>query len=149
MNVEAPTRFAVDSNVITYLFSADAAKADRAESILLTDPQPVISTQVMNEVTLVLRREMGLEWSEINALMSDVEEFCEVVPLTLDIHKEARSIAEHYGFQFHDACIVASALVEQCEVLYTDDMQHGQVIYDRLTVINPLLSPRFYQEPEI
>jgi len=50
---------------------------------------------------------MGLEWPEINALMSDVEEFCEVVPVTLDIHKEARRIAEQYGFRFYDACIVA------------------------------------------
>lgn len=141
MSVEIPTRFAVDSNVIAYLFSGDAAKADRAEAILLTEPKPVISIQVMNEVTLVLRRKMSLEWTEINALMSDVEEFCEVVPVTLEVHKEARRIAEQYGFRFYDACIVAFALSEQCEVLYSEDMHHGQVIFDRLTVINPFLSP--------
>jgi predicted nucleic acid-binding protein len=142
MTVEAPTRFAVDSNVIAYLFSGDLAKAERAESLVVSsNPKPIISTQVMNEVTLVMRRKMDLQWPEINALLSDVEEFCEIVPLTLEVHKEARRVAEHYGFRFYDSCIIAFALIENCEVLYSEDMQHGQVIYDRLTVVNPFRSP--------
>lgn len=142
MTVEAPTRFAIDSNVIAYLFSGDPAKAERAESLVVSsNPQPVISTQVMTEVTLVMRRKMDLPWPEINALLSDVEEFCEIVPLTLEVHEEARRVAEHYGFRFYDSCIIAFALIENCEVLYSEDMQHGQVIYDRLTLVNPFRSP--------
>lgn len=142
MTVETPARFAVDSNVIAYLFSGDAAKADRAEALVVRgSPKPVISTQVMNEVTLVMSRKMGLSWPEINLLLGDVEEFCAIVPLTLEIHKEARRVAEHYGFRFYDSCIIAFALLEDCEVLYSEDMQHGQVIFDRLTVINPFQSP--------
>ncbi|MGF6604804.1 putative nucleic acid-binding protein [Paraburkholderia sp. GAS448] len=142
MTVEAPTRFAVDSNVIAYLFSSDTAKADRAEAAVVQgNPKPVISTQVMNEVTLVMSRKMGLSWPEINTLLGDVEEFCEIVPLTLEVHRQARHIAEHYGFRFYDSCIIAFALLEDCEVFYSEDMQHGQVIFDRLTVINPFRSP--------
>lgn len=142
MTVEAPARFAVDSNVIAYLFSGDAAKADRAEVLVVRDaPMPVISTQVMNEVTLVMSRKMELSWPEINALLGDVEAFCEIVPLTFEVHEEARRIAEHYGFRFDDSCIIAFALLEDCEVLYSEDMQHSQVIFDRLTVVNPFRSP--------
>ncbi|WP_322091700.1 PIN domain-containing protein [Paraburkholderia bannensis] len=138
MTRAAPTRFAIDSNVIAYLFSGDAAKADRAESLLVhRTSKPVISTQVMNEVTLVMSRKMRLAWPEIDALLDDVEALCEIVPLTLDVHKEARRVAAHYGFRFYDSCIVAFALLEDCEVLYSEDMQHGQVIFDRLTVIDP------------
>ncbi|WP_321884451.1 PIN domain-containing protein [Paraburkholderia bannensis] len=138
MTRAAPARFAVDSNVIAYLFSGDAAKADRAESLLVhRTSKPVISTQVMNEVTLVMSRKMRLAWPEIDALLDDVEALCEIVPLTLDVHKEARRVAAHYGFRFYDSCIVAFALLENCEVLYSEDMQHGQVIFDRLTVIDP------------
>lgn len=141
MTVEAPTRFAVDSNVIAYLFSSDATRADRAEALVVqVNPKAVISTQVMNEVTLVMSRKMRLSWPEINALLDDVEEFCEVVPLTLEVHKEARRIAEHYGFRFYDSCILAFALLENCEVLYSEDMQHGQIIFDRLMVIDPFRS---------
>lgn len=138
MSVEAPTRFAVDSNVIAYLFSSDATKADRAEALMVQGAsKPVISTQVMNELTLVMSRKMGLSWPEINALLGDVEAFCEIVPLTLEVHKEARHIADHYGFRFYDSCTIAFALLEDCEVLYSEDMQHGQAIFDRLTVVNP------------
>ena len=141
MTVEVPTRFAVDSNVIVYLFSADTAKAERAEALVVQGtPKPVISTQVMNEVTLVMSRRMNLPWPEIDVLLGDVEAFCEIVPLTLEVHRKARRIAEHYGFRFYDACIIAFALLEDCEVLYSEDMQHGQVIFDRLTVVNPFRS---------
>ncbi|WP_322042834.1 PIN domain-containing protein [Paraburkholderia sp. J67] len=138
MTVDAPTRFAVDTNVIAYLFSSDATKADRAESLLVQgSSKSVISTQVFNEVTLVMSRKMKLAWPEIEALLDDVEALCEIVPLTLEVHKEARRVAAHYGFRFYDSCIIAFALLEDCEVLYSEDMQHGQVIFDQLTVINP------------
>jgi predicted nucleic acid-binding protein len=53
MTVEAPTRFAIDGNVIAYLFSGVAAKADWAEALVVkATPEPVISTEVMNEVRL-------------------------------------------------------------------------------------------------
>ncbi|EKS71640.1 MULTISPECIES: PIN domain-containing protein [Caballeronia] len=138
MTVAAPTRFAVDSNILVYLFSDDAAKADRAEALVASGNfRPVISTQVMNEVTLVMSRKMGLSWPEIEHILDDVEVFCEVVPLTLEVHKEARRIAAHYGFRFYDSCIIAFALLADCEVLYSEDMHHGQVIFGQLTVINP------------
>lgn len=142
MSIEAPTRFAVDSNVIAYLFSADTVKAERAEALVVRgDQKPVISTQVMNEVTLVMRRKMDLPWAEIHSLMDDLEAFCEIVPLTLEIHREARRIAENYDFRFYDSCILAFSLLADCEVLYSEDMQHGQVIFGRLTVINPFRWP--------
>ncbi|MFM0323377.1 PIN domain-containing protein [Caballeronia glebae] len=138
MTVAAPNRFAVDSNVIVYLFSNEAAKADKAEALVTGGKsKPVISTQVMNEVTLVMSRKMGLSWPEIESILEDVEVLCEVVPLTLEVHKEARRVAAHYGFRFYDSCIIAFALLNDCEVLYSEDMHHGQLIFDRLTVINP------------
>lgn len=101
--------------------------------------KPVISIQVINEVTLVISRKMGLSWSEIASILEDVEVLCEVVPLTLEVHKEARRVAANYGFRFFDCCIIAFALLNDCEVLYSEDMHHGQVIFDQLTVINPFL----------
>ncbi|WP_321167029.1 PIN domain-containing protein [Caballeronia cordobensis] len=96
-----------------------------------------MSTQVMNEVTLVISRKMGLSWREIERILDDVQVLCEVVPLTLDVHKEARRIAAHYGFSFSSSCIIAFALLADCEVLYSEDMHDGQVIFEQLTVINP------------
>ena len=45
-----------------------------------------------------------------------------------------------YADMFYDAMIVASALLSGCTVLYTEDMQRGQVIDGKLTLHNPFLS---------
>jgi predicted nucleic acid-binding protein len=47
-----------DSNVVLYLLSGDAAKADRAEALL--EAGGVISVQVLNEVTSVCRRKLKM-----------------------------------------------------------------------------------------
>jgi predicted nucleic acid-binding protein len=36
--------------------------------------------------------------------------------------------------------IVASALLAGCDVLYSEDLQHGQVFDEQLTVVNPFLA---------
>jgi predicted nucleic acid-binding protein len=46
-------------------------------------------------------------------------------------------IAAKYGFSFWDSMMVASALNNHCSVLYSEDLQHNQIIEDRLQIINP------------
>ena len=53
----------VDTNVLLYLISADAAKADRAEQVLAG--RIVISVQVLNEFAIVARRKRSLDWAEL------------------------------------------------------------------------------------
>ncbi len=48
--------------------------------------------------------------------------------------------AERYGFSIYDALIVSAALEAECKTLVTEDLQHGQLIGQRLTVINPFLN---------
>jgi predicted nucleic acid-binding protein len=36
--------------------------------------------------------------------------------------------------------MTASALENGCNILYTEDMQHGQIIEDSLKIINPIES---------
>lgn len=50
---------------------------------------------------------------------------------------EAMRIETRYGFSWWDSLIIAAALRANCDMLYTEDMQHGQVIDGRLTLVNP------------
>lgn len=34
-------------------------------------------------------------------------------------------------------CVIAAALASGCTVLYSEDMQHGQLIDGTLTIVNP------------
>ena len=57
--------------------------------------------------------------------------------LTSEIHDSARQIAAAYGYGLYDALIAAAALEADCDTLYSEDMQDGQVIEGRVTIRSP------------
>lgn len=127
-----------DTNVLLYLLSKDESKADRAEDLLAGGA--VISVQVLNEFAAVASRKLGLSWSEIKDILGPIRAICEINPLSLETHDRGVEIAERYGFSFFDATIVASALNAGCKTLYSDDLQHDQLIANRLRIRNPFSS---------
>ncbi len=56
--------------------------------------------------------------------------------MTTATHVAAINIARRYGYHIYDALIIAAALQSSCRILYSEDMQDGQVI-DGLTICNP------------
>lgn len=116
----------IDSNVVLYLLSADAAKADCAEAVIAAGG--IISVQVLNEVTAVCRRKLKMPWQEIEAVLNAVKSACEVVPLTIASHEAALEIAKRYGLSFYDANIYAAANLAGAKILFSEDMQDGMSI---------------------
>ncbi|MBK7794127.1 MAG: PIN domain-containing protein [Betaproteobacteria bacterium] len=127
-----------DTNVILYLFSADEAKAGRAEELMAGGGH--ISVQVLNELASVAHRKLGFSWREVVDVTAEVRLMFAVAPLTVEAHARGLQIAERYGMSVYDAMIVASALLSGCSVLYTEDMQRGQVVDGKLTLRNPFVS---------
>ena len=128
-----------DTSVLLYLLSAEAEKADRAEQLL--ERSGAISVQVLNEFTVVAIRQLGLSFAEVREVLGTIRTVCVTHPLTTEHHDKGSEIAERYGFPFYDSVIVASALLAECKILYSEDLQHQQVIEKRLTVINPFVKP--------
>jgi predicted nucleic acid-binding protein len=122
-----------DTNVLLYLLSADAARADHAEELLAGGG--VVSVQVLNEFAAVASRKLAMSYSEIRDGLAPIRAICEVEPLTIELHDHALEIAERYGFSIYDATIVAAALNAGCDTLYSEDLQDGQVI-EKLTIRN-------------
>ncbi len=125
----------VDTNVLLYLLSADATKADRVEETLAAGV--TISVQVLNEFAAVALRKLGMTVAEVRDALEPITAICKVVPITVDIHKRGLQVAERYRFSIYDALIIAAALDAGCATLYTEDLQDGQVIDDALTIRNP------------
>jgi len=124
-----------DTNVLLYLVSADATRAEIAETALAGGGH--LSVQVLNEFTSVARRKAGLEWAEIDEVLGSVRAVCRVHPLTIETHDAARALAEQHGLNFYDACIVASAVSAECTVLVSEDFQNGRRFLGSLRVRNP------------
>ena len=125
-----------DTNVLLYLLSADAAKADRAESLLASGG--IVGVQVLNEFAAVATRKLALDIAEIREILATVRAVCAVTPLDVETHELGLAIAERYRFAIYDGFIVAAALRAGCGVLYSEDLQNGQAI-DGLTIQNPFV----------
>jgi predicted nucleic acid-binding protein len=123
-----------DTNVLLYLLSKDAAKADRAEVLLASGG--VISVQVLNEFASVASRKLAMTIPEIREILSTIGEVCIVKPVDIETHKLGLDMAERYGFSIYDGLIVAAAVRAECSILYTEDLQHGQMI-EKLQIQSP------------
>jgi predicted nucleic acid-binding protein len=124
-----------DANVVVYIASGDATKADRAEAAIAAGG--AISVQVLNELTNVARRKMQLSWNETHAFLEMLRGLLTVHPLTVETHETGLALAERYGLSTYDAMIAASALHARCDTLWSEDMQHGMALTERLRIVNP------------
>lgn len=126
-----------DTNVLLYLLSVDNARADRAETIISNGG--VISVQVLNEFASVASRKLGMSYSDIRETLKTIREVCLIQPLTLETHELGLEIAERYGFSLYDSMIASAALQSDCTYLFSEDMQHGQIIEAKMVVTNPFM----------
>ena len=125
----------VDSNVLLYLLSSDAAKADRAEALLAHGA--TIGVQVLNEIVAVARRKLDMPWREIDELLALLRARCSVHARTLAVHERALELARRHRFAWYDALIVGAAVEAGCDVLYSEDMHDGLRVGGRLTIRDP------------
>jgi predicted nucleic acid-binding protein len=135
--VSEPARPFVDTNVLLYLLSNDAVKADRAEALLAG--RIVISVQVLNEFANVARRKLRFEWADIASTLRDLRRFADVRSLTLETHERGLALAERFQLSVYDAMIAAAALQAGCTTLASEDFSAGQTFEGRLTVRNPFV----------
>jgi predicted nucleic acid-binding protein len=127
-----------DTSVLLYLLSTDAAKADRVEELLAA--RGTISVQVLNEFAAVSLRKLRMPLPEVKEILDTVRAVCDVVPLTVETHDRALAIVARYGFSLYDSLLIAAALIAGSKRLYSEDLQHGQVIDRQLRVVNPFVS---------
>jgi len=128
----------IDTNVLVYnQTDDDPGKALQTEAVIL--PGNVISVQVLNELANVLVRKARWPWEAVRESLTLTRAILEVVPLTEDIHESGLRLAERYSLSIYDAMIVAAALESGCDVLWSENMQDGQIIEGRLRIRNPFL----------
>ncbi|PRH84201.1 VapC toxin family PIN domain ribonuclease [Labrys okinawensis] len=126
-----------DTNILLYLASSDTSKADRAEELLLTGG--TISVQVLNEIANVTHRKLTMSWQETRQFLSPLRSLLQVIPNTVEIHETGIDLAERYKLSVYDAMIVAAALINDCDRLWSEDMQNGLFVEGRLRIVNPFL----------
>ncbi len=132
-----PVKVFLDSNVLIYLYSEDESeKADLAQQCA-QEPDAWISTQVLNEVSNVLRRKQKQTYPAILKVIQELQGNFQVTTVTTQTIEQALLLGERYRYSYFDSLMLASALEQGCSLLYSEDMQHGQVIEGVLQIVDP------------
>lgn len=133
-------RIFIDTNIFVYSAVVDSHNADRRQkaiSLIQTEDYEIfISTQVLNEFSAILIKN-GIDNDAIQERVIEIIENTMVNALTTDTILSAWKIRLKYKFSYWDSLIIASALESKSSVLYTEDLQDGQVIEKKLKIINP------------
>ncbi len=132
------TQVFFDSNVLIYAFTQAGNRTNTAQQILSFGG--VVSVQALNETANTLRRKFNVGWPRIGQIVDVILRTCpNPLPLSLDTHRSALGICERYRYSLYDALIIAAAKEAGCTTLYSEDMQHGQII-EGVRIENPFRS---------
>jgi predicted nucleic acid-binding protein len=128
-----------DTNILVYSYSNSETEKQTIARRLITDNNSCISTQVLNELANTITRKFKFTYQD--AIIS-IKESCQNNKLHINTDTtifQACKIAELYGFSFYDSLIIAAAIESNCVVLYSEDMNNGQIIDNKLTIVNPFV----------
>ena len=128
--------FFIDSNIFLDAFS-DKDKEKQKVSKQIVWSRSIVSVQVVNEVSKNLLYKLNFNEDEIFKFLKSLYKRHLVAELTKAIFIQASNLRRKYNFSYYDSIIVATALENECNILYSEDMQPNQIIDDKLTIINP------------
>lgn len=133
-------RVFVDTNILFYALDRDAAakhtRASTAIEAIWSARNGVISTQVLAEWAVNLRRKLDLDWGEIDRVLHPYLAW-NVVTLEPGDPLEALAVAQRCSLSYWDSLIVLAAKKGQAQAILTEDMNPGQVV-EGIEIINPL-----------
>jgi len=131
----------IDTNVLVYAEASDAPDKQQAALALLKQLYEtgtgVLSTQVLQEYCNVAIKKLKLPVAHIRAQLDMYEQF-EVVQITPAIIRTGLDLNQTRSVGFYDALIIASAQTAGCNVLFSEDLNTGEVIAG-VQLLNPFV----------
>jgi len=137
-------RFFLDTNVFVYSFDPVApAKARRARELIrqaVGTRNGIVSFQVVQEFFNVALRRFAqpMKVAEAEQYLATVFRPLLAIHSSSGLYVEALQLAAKFQLSWYDSLIVAAAIEGRCEVLYSEDLSHGQR-FGETQVQNPFL----------
>ena len=129
----------IDTNVLVYaasVFEADRDKSRAAQDILQRE-HVGLSAQVLQEFIVVTTRKVRRTWSIEEALeWTEALENLPCLPVDATLVRFGGELAARFQLSYWDGAILAAAHRLGASVLYTEDLNHGQ-LYGSVRVENP------------
>ena len=135
-------KYFIDTNNFVYSFDdSQPQKRDRALALIqdaLKTGLGIISTQVIQEFLNVATQKfvvpMKIEDAKAYTRLV-LNPLCHVYP-DVGLYESCLELQAETSYSFYDSLILAAALRAECDLLYSEDMQAGQVVRG-IEIINP------------
>ncbi len=137
-------KFFLDTNIFVYSFDGTSPKkAQRARQLIRQAIQTrngIVSYQVVQEFFNVALRRFAEPMTHADAEQYLSTTFRPILAVhsSQALYGEALRIAARFKSSWYDSLVIASAIEGKCEILYTEDLQHGQQV-GNLRISNPFL----------
>jgi predicted nucleic acid-binding protein len=136
----------IDTNIIVYAYDLSEPHKREVARVLLErlwqKRNGCLSIQVLQELYVTLTRKLpvSLSCDQVIPLISDLGLWKHHIPNMTDIIDSAR-IQNKYEVSFWDAMIINSARKLDCKIIWTEDLNHGQ-LYEGIQAVNPFYESR-------
>lgn len=129
----------IDTNLWVYLYAADNPKSPFVHQVVKEQfDRIIISTQILGELYHVLTRKAYCKPMQARVIVNEMCVTFPVLSITTNCVLNAMDIVMDYKYSYWDSLVLATAMLNECEIVYSEDMQHNQRIGE-LRIINPLV----------
>ncbi len=135
----------LDTNIFVYAFLASEprkrAKAVELIESCLGSGSGSISYQVVQEFANVARKKFatGLSAGDCIAFIDAAMQPMNRVASSTTLVHTALDLQDELKYSFYDCVMVAAALQSGADTLYTEDLQHWQMVRGTVRIVNPFL----------
>ena len=130
----------IDTNIFLYAhLDNEFEKHNKAKFLFentLIGQKVIISVQIVNEFYSAMSK-YKYSHDEIVKFVSEISAKTNIQNISFDTSNKAFYIKDKYQYSWWDSLVLASALESGCEIIYSEDMQHGQIIENTLKIANP------------
>ncbi len=129
----------IDTNLWVYLYSKDPPKKYQKIKKLVEENFDTIiaSTQVLGELYTALTKKNYRTKDEAEAIIIEMITTFPIMEIeTINVLKTIE-LNKQYQYSYWDSSVIAAALLNNCHTLYSEDLQHDQLIENSLRIINP------------
>lgn len=126
----------LDSNVLVYLFSKDDARKEDAAVSAISRNICFTGVNNINETITVLSKKFSLSHEDLLYVVKTIGKLTTIVSLKPEIILPTLQIKNRYGYSYYDSLVIALAIETGCVKIFTEDMQHGQIINGKLEIVD-------------
>lgn len=129
----------IDTNLWVYLYAkSPETKYFKVKQLVETNFDNIIfSAQIIGELYHVLTKKNFCAKEEAKDIIVEVTTAFSVIAIDTANVLKALDINNKTGYSYWDSLVFATALLNDCRFLYSEDMQHNQIIENKTRIINP------------